>query len=427
MARRIHVPGARGRRPRGIAVALLLALVPLGAAAQSSGATTATNAAAACSASAAEQGNGASPASLKPSGQAAGLDIGGNLQEGALLLQNLSPASTPSLAGSSVLTLNFENRNRSFAKVSGSVQLNLLYGSYADAYAAAVTQAIGPTAAPGLLSLLETQGAAATINLQKLYLEVFTQNADISMGREIINFGVGTLFSPIDAFSEPELTNLNFTRSGSDVLRVDVPFGAVSGAEAVTTLSDSLNTLVSALKLYTNIDNTDFAAVTLYRGSGEELLLGGDFSGTLIAGIYGEAVEHLFLDGQASYFEGMLGTNYLAGNSLVFTVEYYYNGDPVAPGSLSPTQAAAATPIFLNRNYLYGSARYLLNGVMSLSGSLVYDLSAGSTLATLQYDWNLVQNADLLFYVRSIEGDIRSGGSYPGPNLEYGFQLTVSF
>lgn len=403
-ARRGRARPSRVGFGRLAAVGFLLALAPLGAAAQS-------NAPAAPGAAARQSG---------------GLDIGGNLEEGALLLQTFSPSSAASLAGSSVLTLNFENRNRSFAKVEGSVQLNLLYGSYADAYTAAVGQAVGPSA-PGLISLLESEGAAVTINLRKLYLEVYTPNADVSMGREIINFGVGTLFSPIDAFSRPELTDLNFTRSGSDVLRVDVPFGAVSGAEGVTTLSDSLDTLVSALKLYTNIHDTDLAAVTLYRGSSKELLLGGDFSGTLIAGIYGEAVEHLFLDSGTSYFEGMLGANYLLGGTLVFTAEYYYNGNPVAPGSISPAGLASITPIFLNRNNLYGSARYLLNGVMSLTGSLIYDVSAGSTLATLQYDWNLVQNADLLLYVRSIEGDIRSGASYSGPNLEYGFQVTVSF
>jgi len=360
--------------------------------------------------------------------QSGGLQIGGSLADGALLLQDTGVgASSPSLAGSSVLTLNFVNANRTFAKVEGSVVVNLLYGAYADGYAAAVAQAVSASTAPGLLSLLTTQGAAVTVNLQKLYLEVYTNAADFSMGREIINFGVGTLFSPIDAFSRPTLTDLNYARSGSDVFRVDVPFGDVSGAEGVTSLSNSLDTLVSAIKLYTNVHDFDVSAVGIYRGATGEVLAGADFKGDLVAGIYGEAVEHLFTNGSRQYFEGMAGADYSVADTFFATAEYYYNGNPAAPGSLTPAEIAAAEGLFLNQHYLYGNVRYLLNEIMNLQASVVYDISGSSFLATVQYDWNVVQNADLQLYGRYIYGDIQGGGGWSGPNLQYGFQVTVAF
>lgn len=266
-----------------------------------------------------------------------------------------------------------------------------------------------------------------TVELRKLYLAVFTPLVDISMGRQIVNFGVGTLFSPIDAFTVPLLSDLNYVRTGSDVVRLDAQFGEVSGLEAVSTVSSSFDGLSSALKLYTNVLDFDLAAVGLYRGSRNEALAGAYFKGDLELGVYGEAVEHFVRSPWQTYFEGMLGADYSIEKTWFFTLEYYYNGNPASPGSLGPTDLTGAPALFLNRHYLFFMVRWQLTDLMGVSASLIYDIPASVVLPTLQYTYNIVQNADLVLYGRWFSGDIRSGGAWAGPDFQYGLQVQVSF
>ncbi len=333
--------------------------------------------------------------------QEAGLEVGGSLLGDVSALQTIGEDGGLTLGGYSRLTLNAVNANRRFAKVEGSAVVTLPYGGEVD------------------------------LELRRLYLSVYTPLFDLSLGRQIINFGVGTLFSPIDAFTAPLLSDLDFTRIGSDVVRLDAQFGEVSGLEAVSTVPAGFDSLTSALKLYTNVAGFDLAAVGLYRGARrapgarDELIAGADFKGDLLAGIYGEAVVHFRRSPGTAYLEGMLGADYSIGNRLFLTAEYYYNGDPLEPGGAS--EPAAGAGLFLNRHYLFAGVRWRLTELMSLSASVIYDLSASTVLPTLQYAWNVVQNANVLAYARYFGGDIRSGGAWNGPDLSYGVQVQVLF
>ncbi len=360
--------------------------------------------------------------------QSGGLELGGSLAVDTSILQSFDGSGQDlSLGGSSQLTLNFVNSNRQSAKVEGSVILTLLTGAYADAYSAALVQTLGSGVAPALITILSSSGAIVNVDLRKLYLEIYSPVVDISMGRQIVNFGKGTLFSPIDAFSRPLLSDLNYVRTGSDVVRLEVSFGEVSGLEAVSTIADSVSRLSSALKLYTIIADFDLSAVGLYQGAGNQLLAGLDFKGDLLVGIYGEAVEHFLFSPSSGYFEGMLGADYSIEGALFFILEYYYNGNPVAPGSLGPADLAAQPGIFLNQQYLSFSSRWLVSDLVSVMASVIYDIPASAFLPTLQLDFNAAQNADLLFYARYFHGDIRGGGAAPGPDLQYGVQVSVRY
>ncbi len=397
----------RGMRAAAIALALLTAaattMFAQEAGAQGAGA----------------QGAGASEAGAQQTG---GLDLSGSLLGDASSLQTAfeSPAGI-SPGGFSQLTLNMVNRNRKFAKVEGTGILTVWTGAYAPL---AASQA----AATGLFAATTPDGSAAvTVELRKLYLAVFTPLADISIGRQIINFGVGTLFSPIDAFTVPLLSDLNYVRTGSDVVRLDAQLNDVSGVEAVSTVAGSLETLTSALKLYTNVLDFDLAGVGMYRGSRNEVLAGASFKGDIELGVYGEAVQHFIYSPWSTYFEGMLGADYSIQNTYYFTLEYYYNGNPATPGSLAPVDLANAPALFLNQHYLYFMTRWQLSELAAISGSIIWDIPASVILPTLQFTFNVVQNADLVIYGRYFSGDIRSGAAWPGPDFQYGMELSVSF
>jgi hypothetical protein len=355
-----------------------------------------------------------------PAAGQGGLDIGGSLLSDASVLQTVveSPAGAAP-GGFSQLALNVVNRNRQSAKVEGTAIFSLWYGAYAGT-AAAQAAAAGLFASPP-----GPGGAVATLEVRKLYLAIFTPVVDISMGRQIINFGVGTLFSPIDAFSVPLLSDLNYVRTGSDVVRLDAPFNDVSGVEAVSTVSGSFDSLSSALKLYTNVLDVDLAAVGIYRGARKEALAGLSFKGDLEVGLYGEAVEHFVYSPQQTYFEGMLGADYSIEKTWFFTLEYSSHGNPLPPGSAAP--ADASTSLFLNQHYLYAMIRWQFTELAGISASLIWDISASVLLPTIQVTYNIAQNANVMMYGRYFGGDIRSGAPWPGPDFQWGVEAQVSF
>lgn len=354
--------------------------------------------------------------------QAGGLDIGGSLLGDASALQTAfeSPAGT-NAGGFSQLTLNIVNRNRQFAKVEGTGIVTVWTGVYAPL---AASQALP---AGFFLASTPDGSTAATVEIRKLYLDLFTSFADISLGRQIINFGVGTLFSPINAFTVPLLSDLNYVRTGSDVARVDAQFNDVSGLEGVSTLSSSFSGVTSALKLYTNIFDFDVAAVGMYRGARGDVLAAAYFKGDVELGVYGEVVGHDVSSAGQTYLEGMLGADYSIEKTWFFTLEYYYNGNPATPGSLGPIDLANAPALFLNQHYLYFLGRWQITELVGLAGSVIWDISAGVVLPTLQLTWNVVQNANLSVYGRYFSGDIRSGAPWPGPDFQYGVEAVVSF
>jgi len=359
---------------------------------------------------------------LSAHAETGGLDLSGSLLGDASALQTAfeSPAGI-SPGGFSELTLSMVNRNRQFAKVEGTGIITVWTGAYSPL---AVSQA----STSGLFAAVTPDGSAAvTVELRKLYLAVFTSIVDISMGREIITFGVGTLFSPIDAFTVPLLSDLNYVRTGSDVVRLDAQFSDVSGLEAVSTLAGSLDALSTALKLYTNVSGFDLAGVGMYRGSRNETLAGAYFKGDIELGVYGEAVQHFIVSPWLTYFEGMLGADYSVEKTYFFTLEYYYNGNPAAPGSLAPLDLANAPALFLNQHYLYFMTRWQVTDLLGLTASIIWDIPASVVLPTLQLSYNVVQNANLLLYGRYFSGDIRSGAAWPGPDFQYGVEVQVSF
>lgn len=309
--------------------------------------------------------------------QTGGLDLSGSLVSDASLLETAFESPTGATPGGyTQLTLNAVNKNRDFAKVEGSAIATVWYGAYA-----------GPAAAqsPGLgllATLPDANGTVITLEARKLYLAVFTPVVDISMGRQIINFGVGTLFSPINAFTVPLLSDLNYVRTGSDVVRLDAQFNDVSGAEAVSTVTGSLGSLTSALKLYTNVLDFDLGAVGMYRGARNEALAGAYFKGDLEVGVYGEAVEHFVQSPWLTYFEGMIGVDYSIAKTWFFTAEYYYNGNPASPGALGALDLASAPALFLNQHYLYLMARWQLTDLFGMTGSLIWDLPASVVLGS---------------------------------------------
>ena len=321
--------------------------------------------------------------------------------------------------GSNLLMVNIRNKNRKHAKCEVSFDVLQPYGAIADAYYAELLQNASfldtvLDTIPDITGLLDP----LLFDLRKLSISLYTPYADISVGRQIINFGKGFVFSPMDVYSSVDITDLNFRRSGSDVLRLKIPFGALSGADVVTSLSRLGNTENSAVKLYTNLGGYDLSAVGIYDDENYRSVAGLGFKGDLFLGVYGELVETFKQGFGNRSFKSMLGLDYSWENTWFAMVEYYYREKPGWEAGLD------FEDLIYGKHNLFANLRYQHNELLSFSANTIFNTLDQKALSTVQVFYNLFQNTDVTAYIRHYSLDL---GIPLIPDLEYAVQAEVKF
>jgi hypothetical protein len=322
------------------------------------------------------------------------------------------------IAGANLLTLNLRNARATVVKVDASVDFWLLLGAYADAYRR--------NDSSNALAVLQSPSSAFIVDIRKLYGALFLPFADISVGRQIITFGQGLVFSPIDVFSSVNILDLSLRRRGSDVARVRVPFGDLAGIDAIAKVSSRSDGIAAALKGYGHLGSFDIAGVGIYQGGQNEFITGLTFKGDLVAGVYGELVEHWRYGGYRA-FVGMLGADYSISGDWYFTAEYLYNEKPQPAGTPSQFSLLQTNVALLHNHYGFLSVRYKINDLMNVSASAIADITAKSGLVTAQYSYNVLQNADVIVYVQGAPASTNGLLPIPYGEVTYGVRVMVSF
>jgi len=352
--------------------------------------------------------------------QESGLIVSGESRNDLVGLESFDkskPATEQSdFAGANLLTLNMQNANAKTAKIEGSVDFWLLTGAYADAYRRIDSASF---------LIMSQNSSAFLVDVRKLYVSLFLPFADVSIGRQIISFGQGMVFSPIDVFSSVNILDLSLRRSGSDVARARVPFGELAGIDAIAKLTTQSQE-AAALKAYAHVAGFDCAGIGMYQGAQHGAITGITFKGDLVAGVYGELVEHWRQGGQQS-FTGMLGADYSIENTWYFTGEYLYNEKPETGDTASQLSILQTTIPLLHHHYGFLMARYKINDLMNASASAIADISGKSGVATLQYFYNVLQNADVVVYTQYYRAS--SEGMLPllFDQATYGLRVEVAF
>jgi hypothetical protein len=357
----------------------------------------------------------AGAASAVAATQARSTTLGGLVFSGSLLGDAAALFTAPeagsalsssdfSYSGSNRFTLNFITANHSAAKAEGSLRATVLTGS-------AAAEAASSSAAS-----VSTSSSVLVPELRKLYVAFYTDAADFSVGRQIVSFGRGRVFSPIDSFSSVSLEGLEPERTGSDTLRVKVPLGDLAGIDAVAAPEAELGNGTYALRAQTTVADTGLSAVGMYRGSADEYVAGADFKGDLEVGLYGEGLVHVARTTGDLRVEAMAGTDYSIANEYFFTAEYQYRGR--GEGS-----ERAAVP--RDDHDLFLEASWEPTSLETFSANLVWDVTAMAALTTAAASFSVAQNATLAFYVRLLDGALL--GLASSRRVMIGTQVEVKF
>ncbi len=354
-----------------------------------------------------------------------GLQVHGALQMDAIARHRLEDGfdRRPSYAGLNLFSLDFRSVQTIPAKVEGSVDLFFPFGDYAGLYSPSGVGSGAESGAepgaesgtePGEESATQTGSSEASLlaYVRRLYAALYFPAADITLGRQIINFGTGRLFSPLDVFSPVNLFDIALRRSGSDIAMATIPIGDLSGIDAVAEFPLPGREQTSALKGYTNWNAWDLSLVGMYRHLADEVIGGVSFRGDAIVGLYGEVVERFNRNTERWSFESMAGADYSIAARWLFAAEYLFRQRDLR---LDPLR---------DRHNLYASAQYLINDLSSLTAVVIASLPAQRTITTLQYANNLLARVDTFWYLRYYQLDLPEPLV---PDGEAGMRVAVRF
>ena len=312
--------------------------------------------------------------------------------------------------GMNVLSVTMKNVKYQNSRIVGLFDLCLPYGKAIEKFTNGLSDSSGIN---GLINLYSFEKALLFLNIRKFYLSLYLPFVDITMGRQIINFGKGIVFSPIDVFSVIELNDIKLRRSGSDIVSVHFPLSDLTGVDLISGLPSFDGQYSMAVKFFSSIKNFDFSLVALYRDAGHkneiksEVIGGVSFKGDLGIGLYSEFVGHYVINEGETIVEIMGGIDYSIRNKWIFIIEYLVKSKHF-PFSI------------WGKNNIFGSVQYTMNELTSINANVMYNFQYEITQGSVQWRYNLLQNVDIAFYINGID-------NVSGSFLQYNLRVDVKF
>ena len=293
---------------------------------------------------------------------------------------------------------------------------------------ASAAAAIATAAQPGS-GLLAWGGGenAVSLRLRTLWAKLDLDWASLQLGRQVLNYGRGALWSPEDIFARLDLSGATPDRLGSDALRLKVPLGELSGLDLVAAPSTEPAKGRYATRLSGSLLGLDSGLLGAWDGASGRILAAADCKFDLGPSFYAEALYSVDPSSPdplgGSWARAVAGLDWSVGD-FVLAAEYYWNGG----GS---STVASIDPSFPARQYLFATGLWSISDFTRLSLSAT---SGSADLLSATAPWRLTtvlsldvsQNAGLGASLDLIRGNFATM-SGEGWTASLGASLAVKF
>jgi hypothetical protein len=282
------------------------------------------------------------------------------------------------------------------ASGGASIEASILAGCAAKAAEAAAaagllsSDTLFAPALSGTDALAVGPALLAAFRVRSLWAKLDTGWASLSAGRQLLSYGRGALWSPVDVFSSLEAGLLSNARRGVDSLRMRLPFGDTGLVDAVAAPQGrpaAGRYLLRASSLLA--PGLDSGVLGAWDGAKEAWLAGADAKLDLGMGpsLYGELLCAMPAAGGAASCRAAAGADWSLGE-LVFAAEYYYNGDV----------SASADPYGAGAHNLYAGISWQALDLAAISAHASWDLSGKTGKAVLSCVWQAAQDAEFALF-----------------------------
>jgi hypothetical protein len=205
--------------------------------------------------------------------------------------------------------------------------------------------------------LLERPSWVVHSMLDRFYAEYSYEKWEIRLGRQRINWGIGTVWNPNDIFNAFAFTDFDYEeRPGSDALRIRYFSGFASSIEVAVKAFDRWENTVAAGLWKFNFRQFDFQLLAGYAR--RDIVLGAGWAGNLgNAGLKGEFSYFAPLHtGGSNAFAFTSSVDYSTGKNLYLQLGYLYNSQGAAQG---PADGIFAFQLSAKNLYPYRHAFFL--------------------------------------------------------------------
>jgi hypothetical protein len=238
---------------------------------------------------------------------------------------------------------------------------------------------------------------AVAARVRTLYTRLDLDWISFSAGRQVINYGRGTLWSPTDIFTELDLSGISPVRRGTDAVRVTIPLGETAGADLVAAPTFSPADGRYSARVNALVGDVDAAVVAARDGAGRGWQFGADFKTDLVVGLTGEAIYEQPDAGGWGWVRAAAGADWSIGD-FILAAEYYYNGGGITADLLFP-----------GTHNLTASVTWTASEFLLFSLTVIGDLQSAAGTATLTARVSAAQNADVTAFVLAGNGSAGYG------------------
>ena len=275
-----------------------------------------------------------------------------------------------------------------------------------------------------------TNGSKAVINstLDRLYMEYYAGELELSLGRQRINWGINTIWNPNDIFNAYSFVDFDYEeRPGSDALLTRYYLGDLSSIEVATKFFGKKEDIVIGGLLKFNTSGYDFQILGGYANG--YWTIGNGWAGSIgNAGWKGE--WSWFIDddlGRDNTFLITTGIDYSFANGWYIAGGYLYNHSGGSDASIAVLIAfdVSAQNLYPYKHAFAISNTYPITPLFGASLTTVYTPNSQHPLFVVPViTYSLAQNWDLDF---TGQLGFEKGDKYYSPNQALFLRIKWSY
>jgi hypothetical protein len=247
-------------------------------------------------------------------------------------------------------------------------------------------------------------------NIDRLFLSIQTDFADISIGRQPISWGSARFINPTDILSPFTYNELDKEeKRGIDAIRVRMPIGDMGEIDFGYVINEDMKLKTNAVFIRgkAQLFNSD-VSVSLIKFY-HNMMIGADISGSVggagfwIEGAYvlSSLFGNSFINEKEvklrNYFRLSAGFEYSFSDKLYGFTEYHLNslGENTPANYLSITQSQEfkeGAMYLAGKHYLNIGITYTISPLIPLNGIIIYNIKDNSLILSPSIDYNIAQN-----------------------------------
>lgn len=234
------------------------------------------------------------------------------------------------------------------------------------------------------------------ITIERLALWLGPEHTRIVAGKQRLYWGVGRIFRPLDIFNETNFFEPGYERSGSNALLGYVSLGSLSSLRGIINPVDDFKNSLYGLRIGSNIAKNDIGVTIMHRPSQELTIFGGELTGELILGYWGE--YSYVMEDTSDHSMLSLGIDYSLPFRIYIMTEFFFDGSGVNnPDDYDFNKILSGERTTLAQHYLYVTLGTLPNpfAVFQPSINTLINLDDQSFIIIPQLGLSIFENTEI--------------------------------